>query len=45
MPSGALVAAVTARLKASWTETSIIEDDTTGQGTRDGSPSTSQEST
>jgi hypothetical protein len=38
MPSGTLVAAVTARLKASWTETAIVEDDTTGQGTPDGSP-------
>ena len=38
MPSGTLVAAVTARLKASWTETAIIENDATGQGTPDGSP-------
>jgi hypothetical protein len=38
MPSGALVAAVTARLKAGWSETAIIDDDTTGQGRPDGSP-------
>jgi hypothetical protein len=38
MPSGTLVAAVMARLNASWTVTAIIEDDTTGQGTPDGSP-------
>jgi hypothetical protein len=38
MPSGTLVAAVMARLNASWTVTAIIEDDTTGQGTPDGKP-------
>jgi hypothetical protein len=38
MASGALVAAVMARLNAGWTETAIIEDDPTGQGTPDGKP-------
>src|SRR5882724_3522168 len=38
MASKAVVDAVTARLKANWTLSAIVDDDTSGQGTGDGSP-------
>jgi hypothetical protein len=38
MAGKAVIDAVTARLKANWTLCAIVEDDTTGQGTGDGSP-------
>ncbi|MGJ5163162.1 phage tail terminator-like protein [Bradyrhizobium sp. HKCCYLR1051] len=38
MASGALMAAVAARLAANWTRCAIVEDDTTGLGLSDGSP-------
>ena len=38
MAGKVVVDAVTARLKANWTLCAIVDDDTTGQGTGDGSP-------
>lgn len=38
MAGKVVVDAVSARLAANWTATVIIDDDTTGQGTGDGSP-------
>lgn len=38
MAGKAVIDAVTARLKANWTLCAVVEDDTTGQGTGDGSP-------
>jgi hypothetical protein len=38
MAGKVVIDAVTARLKANWTLCAIVEDDTTGQGTGDGSP-------
>lgn len=38
MAGKAVIDAVTARLKANWTLCPIVEDDTSGQGTGDGSP-------
>lgn len=38
MAGKVVVDAVSARLAANWTQTAIIEDDSSGQGTGDGSP-------
>jgi hypothetical protein len=38
MAGKVVVDAVSARLAANWTATAIVDDDTTGQGTGDGSP-------